>query len=103
MTIPMTGNGQYFQLVTSWNTFGIKPDGVAFSDGENVPFKINTSGVLVTIAVIKKEVNLTIEGVSDADVAQFYNLKINTAQGLAAGSFVPPDLVFPGVSIPSRD
>lgn len=91
---------KYFTFDVDGTVYAVKPDGVSFGEAETNDILINggADGTVTTIPIKKRQVTLTVEGVTDVDIARIQNKRdenildlINrraTVQDLNFGGFV---------------
>ena len=91
---------KYFTFSVDGTVYAVKPDGVSFEEAETNDILINggADGTVTTIPIKKRQVTLTVEGVTDVDIARIQNKRdenildlINrraTVQDLSFGGFI---------------
>lgn len=91
---------KYFTFDVDGTVYAVKPDGISFGESETEEVKINggSDGTVTTVKIKKREVTLSVEGATDADLSRIQNKRdenildlINrraTLQDLSFGGFV---------------
>lgn len=91
---------KYFTFDVDGIIYAVKPDGISFGEAETEEVLINggSDGTVTTVTIKKREVTLTVEGATDADLSRIQNKRdenildlINrraSLQDLSFGGFV---------------
>jgi predicted ester cyclase len=92
---------KYFTFAVDGVIYAVKPDGVSFGDGESVDIAINggSDGTVTNIPITKKQVTLSVEGVTDIDIARIQNKRDENIRDLINRRAVTQDLNFGGYVI----
>lgn len=89
---------KYFTFAVNGVVYAVKPDGVSFGEGETVDILINggSDGTVTSIPIKKRQVTLSVEGVTDVDIARIQNKRDENVRDLINRRAVTQDLSFGG-------
>ena len=89
---------KYFTFSVDGTIYAVKPDGVSFGEAETNDILINggADGTVTTVPIKKRQVTLTVEGVTDVDIARIQNKRDENILDLINRRAVTQNLNFGG-------